>query len=83
MGALDHDRRGGTLTLYRNAAQVAQRTDLPASATANLNGWIGAQGGNAYYLAGDVDDVAVYTTALAPATITSHYRSAMTGPAPS
>lgn len=76
-------RQGNTLTLYRNAAQIGQRTDLPSTATANISGWIGAQGGNAYFLQGSVDDVAVYTGALSPVAVTSHYKAALYGPAPS
>ena len=37
-------RHGDTLTLYRDGVQVAQRTDLPPTATATLTGAIGAQG---------------------------------------
>src|SRR5205823_1570248 len=75
-------RQGGTLTLYRDAAQIGQRTDLPATAPANISGSIGAQGGSAYALAGSVDDVAVYRGALSPERITQHYRAAQFGPAP-
>jgi hypothetical protein len=75
-------RQGSTLTLYRNAAQIGQRTDLPAATAANISGWIGAQGGSAYFLSGRVDDVAVYTGALSPATVTRHYQAALYGPAP-
>jgi hypothetical protein len=75
-------RQGGTLTLYRNGAQIAQRTDLPATATANISGWIGAQGGTAYFLAGSTDEVAAYRSALSPQAITSHYKAALYGPAP-
>jgi hypothetical protein len=75
-------RKGSTLTLYRNAAQIGQRTDLPATATANISGAIGAQGGNAYFLAGSIDDVAVYNAPLTPAAVSAHYRAALSGPAP-
>jgi hypothetical protein len=75
-------RQGNTLTLYRNGAQLGQRTDLPATATANISGWIGAQGGSAYFLAGSIDDVAVYRGALSPTSITKHYKAALYGPAP-
>lgn len=75
-------RQGGTLTLYRNAAQIGQRTDLPATTAANISGFIGAQGGSAYFLAGSVDDVAVYRGALSPRAVTRHYLAALYGPAP-
>lgn len=75
-------RAGGTLTLYRNGTQVGQRTDLPAAATANVSGWIGAQGGTAYYLYGRVDEVAIYAAALRPGAVAAHYAAALNGPAP-
>ncbi|HEY8300992.1 MAG TPA: N,N-dimethylformamidase beta subunit family domain-containing protein [Jatrophihabitans sp.] len=72
-------RGGGTLTLYRNGVQVAQRTDLPASAPANLSGWIGSQGGSAYYFNGRIDEVAVYQAALRPSAVVAHYAAAVNG----
>jgi hypothetical protein len=75
-------RQGGTMTLYRNGVQIAQRTDLPATATANLNGYIADQPNGNYYLTGRVDDVAIYTSALPASTISSHYQAALQGPAP-
>jgi hypothetical protein len=75
-------RQGASLTLYRNGVQVAQRTDLPAGATANISGWIGAQGGNAYYLTGRVDDVSVFNGALTAAQVARHYQAALAAPAP-
>jgi hypothetical protein len=75
-------RQGGTLTLYRNGVQIAQRTDLPATATANLSGYIADQANGNYYLTGRVDDVAIYASALSASTIASHYQAALQGPAP-
>jgi hypothetical protein len=75
-------RSGNTLTLFRNGSQVGQRTDLPATATANISGWIGAQSGTAYYLNGRIDEVAVYQAALRPSVVAKHYNAALTGPAP-
>jgi hypothetical protein len=75
-------RSGNTLTFYRNGVQIAQRTDLPATATANISGWIGSWGGGAYFLNGRIDEVAVYNTALTAAQVTSHYNAAISGPAP-
>ncbi|HYS42080.1 MAG TPA: LamG-like jellyroll fold domain-containing protein, partial [Pseudonocardiaceae bacterium] len=75
-------RQGATLTLYRNAVQIGQRTDLPATATANISGYIGDEIGGLYYLAGGIDEVAVYSNALTPQDITSHYQAAEFGPAP-
>lgn len=76
-------RQGGTLTLYRDGTQIAQRSDLPATAAASLNGDIASQTNNLYYLNGKTDDIAIYAQALSPSTIASHYQAALNGPAPS
>jgi hypothetical protein len=76
-------RQGGTLTLYRDGVQIAQRTDLPATATANINGYIADQANGNYYLNGRIDDVAVYASALTASTVAGHYQAALHGPAPS
>src|SRR5204862_8236251 len=68
-------RQGATLTLYRNAVQIGKRTDLPATATANISGYIGDEIGGLYYLTGGIDEVAVYSNALTPQDITSHYQA--------
>ena len=75
-------RHGGTLTLYRNGVQIGQRADLPATATANVNGYIGDQANGAYHLTGRIDDVAIYASALTASTVASHYQAALHGPAP-
>jgi hypothetical protein len=75
-------RSAGTLSLYRNGTLIAQRTDLPATATANISGWIGAQGGNNYFLNGKIDDVSVYSSALSAAAVAGQYNAAISGPAP-
>ncbi|MDT4893104.1 MAG: hypothetical protein QOE97_2139, partial [Pseudonocardiales bacterium] len=62
--------------------QLGQRTDLPATATANINGWIGAQGGTTYYAVGRIDDVSTYSAALSPTQVGNHYSSAISGTAP-
>jgi hypothetical protein len=61
---------------------IGQRTDLPATATANLTGSIGAQGGNAYFLNGGIDELSLYSTALTTTDVANHYHAAATGPAP-
>jgi hypothetical protein len=76
-------RQGGTLTLYRDGVQIGQRTDLPATATASISGYIASQSNGLYYLNGGVDDVAIYASALTPAAVASHYQAALNGPAPS
>ena len=75
-------RQGSTLTLYRDGVQIGQRTDLPATATANITGYIADQNNGLYYLNGGIDDVAVYASALTPSTIASHYQAAGYNPAP-
>lgn len=72
-------RHGGTLTLYRNGVQIAQRTDLPA--TAIMSGYIADQANGNYYLTGRIDDVAIYASALTVTTVASHYWAALHGPA--
>ena len=74
-------RQGSTLSLYRNAVLIGQRSDLPATATANISGAIGAQQGTAYFLAGRIDEVAIYNVALSTTSITGHYLAAATGSA--
>jgi hypothetical protein len=76
-------RQGGTLTLYRDGVQIAQRADLPAAAAATINGYIASQTNNLYYLNGKADDIAIYASAITPSTIASHYQAALNGPAPS
>jgi hypothetical protein len=76
-------RQGGTLTLYRDGVQIAQRSGLPAAAPATINGDIASQTNNLYYLNGKADDVAIYASAMTPSTIASHYQAALNGPAPS
>jgi hypothetical protein len=75
-------RHGSTLTLYRDGVQIGQRSDLPASATANISGYIADQANGAYHLTGRVDDVAIYASALTASTIASHYQAALQGPPP-
>jgi Concanavalin A-like lectin/glucanases superfamily/IPT/TIG domain/Fibronectin type III domain/Calcineurin-like phosphoesterase len=75
-------RHGGILTLYRDGVQLAQRTDLPAAATANITGYIADQANGNYYLNGRIDDVAIYASALTATVVASHYQAALNGPAP-
>lgn len=65
-------RNGSTLTVYRNGVQVGQRTDLPATATANITGSVLVTD-TAYYLKGSVDEVALYNYALSATRIQAHY----------
>jgi hypothetical protein len=74
-------RAAGTFTIYRNGVQLAQRTDLPATATADINGWIGAQTGSAYYATGRIDDISTYTAALTAQQVKNHYSAATSGTA--
>ena len=76
-------RQAGTLTIYRNGVQLAQRVDLPATATAMISGWIAAQGGSAYFFSGRIDDVCVYTVALSADAVADEYHVGINGLAPS
>src|SRR6266702_4282424 len=65
-------RNGSTLTVYRNGVQVGERTDLPATATANITGSVLVTD-TAYYLKGSVDEVALYNYAFSATRIQAHY----------
>ncbi len=65
-------RNGNTLTVYRDGVQVGQRTDLPATATANITGSVLVQD-SSYYLKGSVDEVGLYNYALSATRIQAHY----------
>jgi Ca2+-binding RTX toxin-like protein len=68
-------RNGPTLTVYRNATAIGSVTlDKPAVPSL-LDGAIGASSGTSY-LHGNADEVAVYTSALTPSTLLSHYHLA-------
>src|SRR5207248_10675291 len=69
--ALTH--HGATLTLHRNGVQIAHRTDLPATDTVSLNGYIANENSGNYYLAGNVQDVAAYNVALASDEVENAY----------
>jgi hypothetical protein len=76
-------RHANVLTLYRNGEQIAQRSDLPATAPATLDGAIGAQGNGNYPLYGRIDEVAIYASALSASDVAADYQAALSGPAPS
>jgi hypothetical protein len=75
-------RQGNVLTLYRDGVQIGQRTDLPATATASLNGAIGMQANGNYPLTGRIDEVALYSSALSAADVAADYQAALSGPPP-
>src|SRR5205814_8628151 len=75
-------RQGGTLTLYRDGVQIAQRADLPAAAAATINGSIASQANNLYYLNGKADDVAIYNRALSSTEARNGYVAALNGLSP-
>jgi virginiamycin B lyase len=68
-------RDGSTLTAYRNAVAVGSVTVKNPKVASALNGAIGASG-STNYLDGDVDEVAVYNSALIPQAFVTHYRFA-------
>jgi len=65
-------RSGATLQLYRDGVRVAQRSDLPAGTPTDLSGQIG-RSGTAYPTKGEIDEVAVYSTALSAQEIADDY----------
>jgi hypothetical protein len=75
-------RQGGTLTLYRNGVELGHRSDLPATATASLNGYIADQNNGNYYLTGKIDEVAIYNRALSSLNVSNGYVAALNGIAP-
>jgi hypothetical protein len=68
-------RQANTLTLYRDGQQIAQRSDLPATAPATLDGAIGAQSNGNYPLFGRIDEVAVYASALSATDVSADYQA--------
>ena len=68
-------RQGPTLTVYRNATAIGSVTLAKPAVASLLNGAIGAIGKTAH-LHGNVDEVAVYNSALTPSTLLSHYQLA-------
>jgi hypothetical protein len=68
-------RQANVLSIYRNGALVGQRTDLPATALANISGQLFVED-TGFPLKGGLDDVAVYTSALPAARVAAHYVSA-------
>ncbi len=69
-------RASGALVLYVDGQQVATGTGGVNAQTASANIDFGRLQTAANYFAGRLDEVAVYSTALAPATVTAHYDSA-------
>jgi hypothetical protein len=65
-------RDGSTLTLYRDHVEVAS-SSLGNEGPSDLDGDIGAENGAAYYLDGDVDEVAVYGSAVSTDTLNESY----------
>jgi hypothetical protein len=62
-------RSGSVLTLYRDGIRVAQRRDLPATAQAVLDGWIGSQDGQKYLFNGSIGEVTIFDTGLSAGAI--------------
>jgi hypothetical protein len=75
------------MSLYIDGARAAQRTDTTSAAPGqgywriggdNLSGWTSRPLSN--YIAADIDEVAVYPTALGAAAIANHYSIGTSGP---
>ncbi len=65
-------RGGSVLRLYRNGAEVATRTGLPATTPVALTGSIGRYG-SIYPARASVDEVALYAAALPAVELRDHY----------
>lgn len=66
------------ITMYRNGSLVANdNTSLVSSPSPNTNQswWLGALGGNSYYMNGDMGVVKIYSTVLTQAEVTADYNS--------
>lgn len=72
---------GTNWNLYRNGAQIASVADKVGALPVTGAEWaIGATGmGWADFFAGGIDEVAIYGTALSPATVKAHYYVAQQG----
>jgi hypothetical protein len=78
--ATTYDTAGKTFRFYTNGVE-ARRVDLddapPAFMTnSQIGAWLGLDGNLARFFDGQIDEVAVYATALPPARIAAHYQSA-------
>jgi hypothetical protein len=73
----------GPVALVAWGDMGTQQQDVPATALATLNGYIGRQSNGSYPLAGNIDDVAIYAAALPGTTVVRHYFAGVNGPAPS
>ena len=66
---------GTTLRLYINGSQVATTTGVPATMKNNSTGPDRISGYGSHYLGGQVDEVALWTTALSASDISTIYNS--------
>jgi len=81
-----YDTASSTFTLYTNGApaQVVQLDYAPPAnmTPSHLGAWMSFHGNLYRFLDGQLDEVAIYATALTPQRIAAHYQAALT-PAPS
>jgi hypothetical protein len=66
----------GAMILYVDGASVGTTTGTTAALTSTANITLGRMNPGGQPFAGTLDEVAVYTTVLSPATIAAHYNSA-------
>ena len=64
---------GTTIVLYRNGVNIGQVAQSGAIDTTSAAVEIGTDGTHVYWSDGDIDEVAIYDTALTAAQVTSHY----------
>lgn len=74
-------RNGSSLSIYRNGLLVASTSSVPSGPTL-IRGSIGVSQPNdtstpAYFMHGQIDEVAIYNQALSQATLRAHYLAAV------
>jgi hypothetical protein len=72
---------GTAWRLYRNGAQVASTNTAVGALTVTNGNWAIGSTGNGWenLFAGGIDDAAIYSTALSPAQVASHYLAGKAG----
>jgi hypothetical protein len=67
----------GAMILYVDGVSVGTTSGTTAALTSTVNINLGRRADGQQYFAGTLDEVAVYTTVLSPATIAAHYNSGL------
>ena len=70
------DKSSGAVTLYRNGSAVTTNGNLlPSNINTNATWWLGAMGGNSYWMNAQMGVTKIYSTVLTSAEVTSDYNS--------